>query len=123
MQSYFRELNVCQVREYMKALLESLQHIHAESILHRVSTPLHCPSAALSSEVQDIKPSNFLYDIEKKDFMLVDFGLCENEDDKARTKRGLGDKPPSSSSPPKRLADFSNRAKRCARMSMVASEA
>jgi cell division control protein 7 len=49
-----------QIAEYMRALFEALQHLHTNRVIHR-----------------DIKPGNFLYNIQQKSFALVDFGLAQ----------------------------------------------
>lgn len=48
------------VQEYIRQLLTALRHVHSHNIIHR-----------------DIKPNNFLYDIETKKGGLVDFGLAQ----------------------------------------------
>jgi serine/threonine protein kinase len=47
-QDYFRKMTLYQVQQYMKALFESLAHLHRNGVIHR-----------------DIKPSNFLYDYDR----------------------------------------------------------
>jgi cell division control protein 7 len=53
-------MTTIQIKMYMKALFESLLHLHTNQIIHR-----------------DVKPGNFLYNIKKNEFMLVDFGLAQ----------------------------------------------
>jgi serine/threonine protein kinase len=48
----------------MKALFESLAHVHSMKVIHR-----------------DVKPGNFLFNLKKKEFMLVDFGLAQIQDE------------------------------------------
>jgi cell division control protein 7 len=48
------------IKQYMTCLLRGLKDIHARGILHR-----------------DVKPANFLFDYERGDGLLVDFGLAE----------------------------------------------
>jgi len=43
-QDYVRDMAVAEIREYMKALLSAVEHVHRCKIIHR-----------------DIKHSNFLY--------------------------------------------------------------
>lgn len=57
---YLFTMTTLQIKDYMKALFISLQHLHVNQIIHR-----------------DVKPGNFLYNIKKNDFMLVDFGLAQ----------------------------------------------
>jgi cell division control protein 7 len=54
-------MSLAQMRAYMKALFEALQHLHVNNVIHR-----------------DIKPGNFLYDVKENKFMLVDFGLAQS---------------------------------------------
>ncbi|KAK3907878.1 Cell division cycle 7-related protein kinase [Frankliniella fusca] len=57
---YVMDMGVAETRNYMKQLLLALRRVHSFNIIHR-----------------DVKPSNFLYDREKKQFLLVDFGLSQ----------------------------------------------
>ena len=50
------------LRCYFRSLFTGLSAVHRQEILHR-----------------DIKPTNFLYDFERKRGVLVDFGLAERE--------------------------------------------
>jgi len=52
-------MSVLDIRNYMRALFQALQHIHRAKIIHR-----------------DIKPSNFLHNPSEGSYMLVDFGLA-----------------------------------------------
>lgn len=53
-------LEVDEVKLYMRNLLLALEHVHAHNIMHR-----------------DIKPANFLFNRREKKFLLVDFGLAQ----------------------------------------------
>jgi len=55
-------MNLIQIKSYMRALFESLRHLHTHGIIHR-----------------DVKPGNFLYNCKTNHFMLVDFGLAQHE--------------------------------------------
>ena len=61
---YYKDLNINQVKIYMKNLLNCLKLIHKEGIIHR-----------------DIKPDNFLFDLENNNSCLIDFGLAEADMD------------------------------------------
>ncbi|GFN77592.1 cell division cycle 7-related protein kinase-like [Plakobranchus ocellatus] len=52
-------MSVNEARDYMKNLLVALKRIHQHKVIHR-----------------DVKPSNFLYNRNKKQYALVDFGLA-----------------------------------------------
>jgi len=57
---YLPSMTLSQIRDYMRALFESLQHLHRHHIIHR-----------------DVKPGNFLYNPKTNTFVLVDFGLAQ----------------------------------------------
>ena len=59
---YFRKMTVPDMQIYFRSLFTALAAVHANGILHR-----------------DIKPTNFLYEPEKRRGVLVDFGLAERE--------------------------------------------
>lgn len=59
---YYQKFITQDIRHYMFSLLSGLQHVHKMGIIHR-----------------DIKPTNFLYDVDKRRGVLVDFGLAERE--------------------------------------------
>ncbi|KAJ6153797.1 hypothetical protein N7470_006756 [Penicillium chermesinum] len=58
----YRTFMVADMRHYLRSLLTALQSVHEHDILHR-----------------DIKPTNFLYNPELKEGVLVDFGLAERQ--------------------------------------------
>ncbi|KAK9460036.1 kinase-like domain-containing protein [Lipomyces oligophaga] len=58
----FRDQPIEEFKYYLKNLFTGLSHVHAQNIIHR-----------------DIKPTNFLYDLDKREGYVVDFGLAEKE--------------------------------------------
>ncbi|XP_050390925.2 cell division cycle 7-related protein kinase [Patella vulgata] len=58
-QNYVMNMSTAEVKNYMKNLLLSLQRVHQFDVIHR-----------------DVKPSNFLYNRNTKQYALVDFGLA-----------------------------------------------
>jgi cell division control protein 7 len=59
---YFRKMTIPDVQVYFRSLFTALAAVHQQGILHR-----------------DIKPTNFLYEPDKRRGVLVDFGLAERE--------------------------------------------
>ncbi|RWS30645.1 cell division cycle 7-related protein kinase-like isoform X1 [Leptotrombidium deliense] len=64
---YVKDLSASEIQDYMRNLLIALQKIHSHGVIHR-----------------DIKPTNFLYNRCERKFLLVDFGLSQNESDLQR---------------------------------------
>ncbi|KAK9473299.1 cell cycle serine/threonine-protein kinase hsk1 [Dipodascopsis tothii] len=58
----YNSIDVHGIRFYLKSLFSGLASVHDNGILHR-----------------DVKPTNFLYNLEKQRGVLVDFGLAERE--------------------------------------------
>ncbi|XP_066481382.1 cell division cycle 7-related protein kinase [Tiliqua scincoides] len=61
---FLNSLSLEEVRDYMFNLLKALRRIHHFGIVHR-----------------DVKPSNFLYNRQLKEYALVDFGLAQGTPD------------------------------------------
>nr|POE74388.1 cell cycle serine/threonine-protein kinase hsk1 [Quercus suber] len=59
---YYRDMNISDVRVYLRCLFTALDSVHEAEIVHR-----------------DIKPTNFLYSPSQQRGVLVDFGLAERE--------------------------------------------
>jgi len=62
-QDLYKDISPNQIRGYMRALLTSLQTMHAASVVHR-----------------DIKPGNFLFNLKSSQARLVDFGMARSQD-------------------------------------------
>jgi serine/threonine protein kinase len=62
-QDVYKDISPNQIRGYMRALLTSLQTMHAASVVHR-----------------DIKPGNFLFNLKSSQARLVDFGMARSQD-------------------------------------------
>ncbi|KAI8921111.1 kinase-like domain-containing protein [Powellomyces hirtus] len=62
---YYLDITIAEIRDYMRALLRALEHVHSHKILHR-----------------DVKPSNFLYDPKLGTGVLCDFGLAQREENR-----------------------------------------
>ncbi|POS84634.1 Protein kinase-like (PK-like) [Erysiphe pulchra] len=60
--NYFREMTIPDMQVYFRSLFTALATVHKQQIIHR-----------------DIKPTNFLYEPERRQGVLVDFGLAERE--------------------------------------------
>ncbi|KAI8429384.1 hypothetical protein MSG28_000028 [Choristoneura fumiferana] len=58
---YVGEMDTDELRQYMRALMTALRHVHSFGVIHR-----------------DVKPSNFLYNRDKRLYALVDFGLAQH---------------------------------------------
>ena len=67
--SYYTALTDSDLRNYMRHLFIALAHLHDNGVMHR-----------------DVKPNNFLYNRKEGKYLLVDFGLAQ--DDASRQKRG-----------------------------------
>ncbi|XP_017116189.1 cell division cycle 7-related protein kinase [Drosophila elegans] len=58
---FYTRMDVSEIRLYMRNLLVALRHVHKFDVIHR-----------------DVKPSNFLYNRRRREFLLVDFGLAQH---------------------------------------------
>ena len=59
---YYHSMSVVDIQYYMKSLLTAIKSVHSKGIIHR-----------------DLKPNNFLYSVEQRRGILVDFGLAQRE--------------------------------------------
>jgi cell division control protein 7 len=60
--SFYRKVEMYQIKNYMRCLLSALECVHEVGYIHR-----------------DIKPSNFLYRVDANKGMLIDFGLAQQQ--------------------------------------------
>ncbi|XP_075155343.1 cdc7 kinase isoform X2 [Haematobia irritans] len=70
---FYSKMDVAEVQYYMKNLLIALRHVHRFNVIHR-----------------DVKPSNFLYNRRKRQFLLVDFGLAQQVSPSITTNTACG---------------------------------
>jgi len=80
---YINSFTVEQLRYYMFALFTALNHMHRHAVIHRdvkvrttVGLPWNIQSACFLSRCA-AQPSNFLYSVQRNEFLLVDLGLAE----------------------------------------------
>jgi serine/threonine protein kinase len=90
---YINRFTIDQLRLYLYSLFTALHHMHRHAVIHRdvkVSPLTTSPSPAPTHEYLILlyflspqsQPSNFLYSIERNEFLLVDFGLAELDESK-----------------------------------------
>ena len=68
-------MTLYQIRTYFRSLFTALNAVHRHGIIHRDIKPTwvaHSQDGSIAN-----LSSNFLYDIERKQGVLVDFGLAE----------------------------------------------
>ncbi|XP_042575197.1 cell division cycle 7-related protein kinase isoform X3 [Cyprinus carpio] len=81
------------VRHYIFHLLKALRHIHKFGIIHR-----------------DIKPTNFLFNRQKREYALVDFGLAQGTPDtQIELLKGLLSKPKREELIPRKIVSSKHR--------------
>ncbi|XP_026061962.1 cell division cycle 7-related protein kinase isoform X4 [Carassius auratus] len=81
------------VRHYIFHLLKALTHIHKFGIIHR-----------------DIKPTNFLFNRQKREYALVDFGLAQGTPDtQIELLKGLLSKPKREELIPRKIVSSKHR--------------
>lgn len=69
---YVKDMNLDEMRDYMRNLLIALKKVHLNKVIHR-----------------DIKPNNFLYNRAERRFALVDFGLAQYEADVLKASKTI----------------------------------
>ncbi|KAJ1991035.1 Cell division control protein 7 [Dimargaris cristalligena] len=69
---YYRTMNLEQIKRYLYCLFSALEYTHRHKILHR-----------------DVKPSNFLFNIDTQHGVLVDFGLAQYMEHPVEPPTGL----------------------------------
>ncbi|XP_016972920.1 cell division cycle 7-related protein kinase [Drosophila rhopaloa] len=70
---FYTRMDVPEIRLYMRNLLVALRHVHKFDVIHR-----------------DVKPSNFLYNRRRREFLLVDFGLAQHVNPPVMGSAGTG---------------------------------
>jgi len=69
---YIKDMDLDEIKEYMRNLLIALKKVHSNNVIHR-----------------DIKPNNFLYNRSERKFALVDFGLAQYEADVLKASKAI----------------------------------
>ena len=69
-------MNSYDIRVYFRSLFRALAAVHKHGIIHRDIKPTYeTPNSGLSFKANN--PRNFLYDVDRQQGVLVDFGLAE----------------------------------------------
>lgn len=65
----FTDLHEHEIRDIIRQLLEALQYLHSSKLCHR-----------------DVKPDNIVYDRQKGQIYLIDFGICKRFFERGKRK-------------------------------------
>lgn len=76
-QLFYRQMAPYDIKVYFRSLFKALAAVHRHGIIHRDIKPTLVVNEGRIPENLLINCRNFLYDIDRKQGVLVDFGLAE----------------------------------------------